>query len=146
MRLLRRREDGYREAVETTMTVNQASDAARTSTGQIVFGLAIALLGVAMLTDQRDGWGIHLPNGWWPVFVILFGVFRLIDPGTTAGRLRSRRFGAWLVSIGLWGLISEQRLVGFEYSTSWPLLIVFAGAAIVWRALEKPAPCRLREN
>jgi hypothetical protein len=146
MRLLSRRKDGYREPVENTMTVKQEPNESRTSIGQIAFGLAIILLGVAMLTDQRDGWGIYLPDGWWPVFVMLFGVFRLIDPGTTGGRQRSRRFGAWLVSVGLWGLISELRLFGFDYSTSWPLLIIFAGAVIVWRALERPAPCRLPEN
>jgi hypothetical protein len=139
-------EDAYREVVENHTDVTQKPNESRTSTGQIAFGLAIALLGVAMLTDERDGWGIYLPDGWWPWFVILFGVFRLIDPGQSGGRPRSRRAGAWLVSIGLWGLVSELRVFGFDYSTSWPLLIIFVGAAIVWRALERPAARRLREN
>jgi hypothetical protein len=43
------------------------------------------------------------------------------------------------VGVGLWGLISETRVFGFGYSTSWPLLVILAGVAIVWRAMEQPA-------
>jgi len=146
MRLHGRGDDAYRELVESGMMTQHAPNQCRSATGQIVFGVALILLGVAMFTDPRDSWGIYLPDGWWPVFVILFGVARLVDPCRVEGRPRSRSFGAWLVAIGLWGLISETRLFGFGYSSSWPLLVTLIGAAIVWRALRAPQPRRLRES
>lgn len=114
--------------------------------GTVLFGLGLALLGIAMLTDPRDGWGIYLPDGWWPVFVILFGIARLVDPGEEEGRPRSRRGGAWILGIGIWGLISETRILGFGYGTSWPLLIIVVGMAIVWKALERPVPDRREQD
>jgi hypothetical protein len=146
MRLRRCRGDAYRELVESGTMTEQAPDPAPRATGQIVFGAAVILLGIAMLTDPREGWGIYLPDGWWPLFVILFGVARLVDPGQSHGRPRSRSSGVWLVSIGIWGLISETRLFGFGYSTSWPLLVILLGAVIVSRALRPPEARRLREN
>jgi hypothetical protein len=44
-----------------------------------------------------------------------------------------------LTAVGVWGLISEARLFGFDYSTSWPLLIIAAGMIMVWRAFEDAA-------
>jgi hypothetical protein len=123
----------------------QAPDQSPRATGRIVFGAAVILLGIAMLTEPREGWGIYLPDGWWPLFVILFGVARLVEPGQSHGRPRSRS-GVWLVSIGIWGLVSETRLFGFGYATSWPLLVILLGAVIVSRALRPPEARRLREN
>jgi hypothetical protein len=121
-----------------------ASGAPARLNGRVFFGIGLALLGIAMLTDPRDHPGIYLPAGWWPVFVILFGMARLVDPGEREGKPRSRRAGAWILGIGIWGLVSETRLLGFGYGTSWPLLVILVGISIVWRALEQPASCRVR--
>ena len=129
----------YRGGVDATPPTHRLN-------GQVLFGLGLALLGIAMLTDPREGWEIYLPDGWWPIFVILFGIARLVDPGEAEGRPRSRRAGAWILAIGIWGLISETRLLGFGYGTSWPLLIVIFGLAIVWKALERPVPDRREQD
>lgn len=121
-----------------------ASGAAGRLNGRVFFGVGLALLGIALLTDRRDPPGLYLPAGWWPVFVILFGLSRLVDPGDRDGQPRSRRGGAWLLGVGIWGLVSETRLLGFGYATSWPLLVVLVGISVVWRALEHPASCRVR--
>lgn len=136
MRLPGGRDAAYRQGVESRAPSHRLN-------GTVLLGLALALLGIAMLTDPRDGWpGIYLPDGWWPAFAILFGVARLVDPGESEGRPRSRRAGAWILGIGIWGLVSETRLFGFGYATSWPLLLIVIGISVVWRALEQPASRR----
>ena len=129
----------YRGAVDATRPAYRLN-------GQVLFGLGLALLGIAMLTDPREGRGIYLPDGWWPIFVILFGIARLVDPGVEEGRPRSRRRGAWILGIGIWGWISETRLFGFGYGASWPLLIIVLGLTIVWKALERPVAGRREQD
>lgn len=119
----------------------EAPDAA--SRKRLVVGAALMLAGVVLMA-LLHGWGGEwlirllraLGRGWWPVVPLTFGLLRIAFPGSDRGRRRPRSGGAWLVLVGVWGLISEFRLFGLSYSTSWPLLIVAAGLVIVWRALE----------
>jgi hypothetical protein len=112
----------------------------RRNNGRVLVGLLIIAAGLIMLAD-RTGWSaIHLSGRFWPLFPIGFGVLRLLDPpASRKGRTRSRRGGAWFIFIGLWFFVNEFHLFGLDYHTSWPLLIVGAGAGMVWRALEHPA-------
>jgi hypothetical protein len=70
----------------------------------------------------------------------------MMVPGEHRGRPRTRRSGFWLLAVGAWGLISESEWFGFDYSTSWPLLIVALGINIVWKSLEAPPGRRLEEH
>lgn len=124
---------------------NQGSDA-----GRIIVGLGLIALG-GLLLVQRNGWmDVDLSGRYlWPFIVLAFGVARFADPGYHAGRRRSRRSGAWLLAIGLWGIVNEFHIAGFDYRTSWPLLIVATGLAVVWRSVEEPergAGRRIREQ
>jgi len=112
----------------------------------VLVGLAIMLVGVALMTDRGDGWNLE-PSGWWPLLLLFLGALRMIDPGLRRGRRRSRRGGLWLLAVGTWGLVSEAELFGLDYSTSWPLLIIAAGLIIAWRAIEgTERPRRIQEN
>ena len=120
----------------------------KADTGRIFLGLLIMLIGLAILGDKTGFDGVHLSGHYWPLILIILGVVKMLNPGECRGRLRSRRGGTWLLFVGCWGLVSELRLFGFDYGTSWPLLIIGAGVGIVWRACEDPAPAahRLGEN
>ena len=63
--------------------------------------------------------------------------------------MQTRRCGAvWLLFLGAWGLVNEHRLLGLHYGHSWPVLLIGAGALIVWRAMDPapPAPVRREPN
>jgi hypothetical protein len=113
--------------------------APRVNNGRILAGIAVILAGLAMLADRTGFGGLHLSGRYWPLILIALGVLRLSDRPGTEGARRSVGSGLWLVYIGLWGLVSEFHLFGFDYRNSWPLLVVGAGVRIVWRALENPA-------
>ena len=117
--------------------------------GRILAGVGIIVFGMLMLWDGNGVPVIRLSGHYWPVILIAFGLVRLIDPPQRAGKRRSRRSGAWLLFLGFWALSNEMQLFGLTYATSWPLLVIGAGAAMVWRAMESGAGTgcrRVREN
>lgn len=103
---------------------------------RVLLGLVFILLGLSMMSYRLDVWEIHLSRHFWPVILVVLGLVKLIDPPLDKHQRRSRRSGMWLIYVGAWGLISEFELFGFDYHTSWPLLIIGAGLNIVWRAFE----------
>jgi hypothetical protein len=125
--------------METVM--NTEMQAPRRNNGRILAGIAVILAGLATLFDRIGLRDLHLSSHYWPLILVTLGVLRLSDRSRPDGSRRSARSGAWLVFVGLWGLISEFRLFGFDYGNSWPLLIIGAGVLIVWRAFESPGAC-----
>jgi hypothetical protein len=108
---------------------------------QVMLGLMVMLLGGMLFFKQLDSWwGFEFNVHIWPFIVIFMGLARLGDPAlATEGRPGAYRPGVWLLLVGFWGLLNEYRLFGFHYGTSWPVLVVFAGFMIVWRAVD-PIP------
>lgn len=127
------------------MTARSGLDESR-DLGRVLLGSAVILIGVAILGERNDWWSIDLGASWWPVVPLLLGLVKFLVPGPSGAHPRSRRSGMWLISIGVWGMISEAELFGLEYSKSWPLLVVALGVNIVWRALEAPPIRRIQER
>lgn len=124
------------------MDVPGQSGGPRLSQVRVVFGLVVMLAGALLLIDRLDWWGVRLPGlehvPLWPWVLVALGLARLSDRSVNAnGCLRGRRSGAWLLFVGLWGLLTEYRLFGFHYGHSWPILLIGAGALLVWRAVEQ---------
>jgi hypothetical protein len=115
--------------------------------GRVFAGLIIIAAGVMLLADRIGISGIHLSGRYWPLLLMAFGFVRLFDPPTRRnGRRRSRWTGVWFIYLGLWGLVSEFHVLGLDYNSSWPLLIVGAGIGMVWRALEDTGNRQCRQT
>ena len=121
--------------------MNTEMQAPGRNNGRILAGIAVILAGLAMLADRIGFRDLHLSSRYWPLILVTLGVLRLSDRVRPDGSRRSARSGVWLVFVGVWGLVSEFGVFGFDYGNSWPLLIIGAGALIVWRAFEKPGAC-----
>jgi hypothetical protein len=114
------------------------TDERRISQARVVFGLVVMLVGALLLLDRLGWWGVRLNVPLWPWVLVALGLARLSDRSTDAhGCLRGRRSAAWLLFIGAWGLLNEYRLFGIHYGHSWPILLIGAGAMVVWRALDQ---------
>ena len=104
-------------------------------------------IGMAILLDRLDAWHLDFSPRLWPTIPLVLGLARMVDgPAQSDGRQPSLRAGSWLVFIGVWGLLNEFRVFGLDYDTSWPLVVIFAGVSIVWRALQGPAAVTHRER
>ena len=44
-----------------------------------------------------------------------------------------------MIYLGLWFFINEFHIMGFWYTSSWPLLVVGVGIGMIWRAIESSA-------
>jgi len=104
------------------------------SRARVVFGLMVILIGSVLLLDRLNWEGFRLNVPLWPCILVLLGLAR-IGERRASGRRGINRSAAWLIFLGAWGFINEYRLWGLTFQTSWPLLIVGAGAIMVWRAV-----------
>jgi cell wall-active antibiotic response 4TMS protein YvqF len=105
--------------------------------GRIVAGVLIGAVGLMLLVDRIRDVDIRVTAHLWPLFLIALGTVRVLDGcASRDGRRSSSRAGVWLVFMGCWALANEFALLGMDYGTSWPLLVVGAGVLVVWRALD----------
>jgi LiaF transmembrane domain len=109
---------------------------------RILAGLIIIVIGLSLLADRVVDWDVRFTSHMWPFILIAIGVVRAVDGAYGAdGRRRRRMPGLWLIYLGSWGVINEFHVFGFNYGTSWPLLVVGAGLMIVGRAMNPHSAC-----
>lgn len=117
------------------------------SQARTVFGLVLMLVGTLLLLDRLDWWGVHLNVPLWPWVLVLLGLARLGDRSPDeSGCRRGSRGAVWLLFLGAWGLVNEYRLFGVHYGHSWPVLLIGAGALVVWRAMDPAPPAPVRRE
>ena len=92
-------------------------------------GLVLVALGIAFLLGDFGG----LVHHWWPMFVVLLGVPKLLNRRTVWA-------GLWLVSLGAWLQIVHLHLFGLSFGNGWPLLLIVVGAGIALRAMFDVVP------
>lgn len=104
--------------------------------GRVIAGLVVIVVGMSLLADRVIDAEFRFTSHMWPLILMAIGTARLLDRAPARPRQRRTRAGLWLLYLGVWGLISEYRLFGFTYATSWPLLVIGAGLMIVWHAVD----------
>ena len=110
-------------------------------TGTLFWGLTLIGVGSIFLVDRLGLADLrHLIRTWWPLWVILMGVSKLLSGNRRGLRYRSRGrswpwSALWVLAIGVWLQIVTLRLFGLTYGSSWPLLLIALGAVIVLRSL-----------
>ena len=98
------------------------------SSGRLIFGVIIIIVGVLFLLDntiESDTFGAI--SQWWPTLLVLLGVWRLI-----ANRFRSLFWPFLLIAIGaLLQLRQLEVIPGIDFGTYWPLIPIAIGIAIL---------------
>jgi len=103
----------------------------------LIAGLLIIAFGVLLLLDQEGIVPISHVLRFWPLILIVPGLVKLFQGRTTEERV----FGAVLVFFGLLFQFSALGFRHFEFSHLWPLIIIVAGAWILYsppRIMHKP--------
>lgn len=94
----------------------------------LIAGLLIIAFGVLLLLDQEGIVPLSHVLRFWPLILIVPGLVKLLQGHTTAERV----FGVVLVFFGLLFLFSSLGFRHFEFSHIWPLIIIAAGAWILY--------------
>lgn len=103
-------------------------------------GVLIIGIGLVSLAERLNVLDVDRAGGGdgWPLVVLAVGAALLVACADRDGRRRPSRAAGWLLAIGTWGVFSEYHVFDLEYSTSWPLLIVYLGIDMVWKSAQAP--------
>jgi predicted membrane protein len=94
----------------------------------LIAGLLIIAFGVLLLLDQEGIVPLSHVLRFWPLILIVPGLVKLLGGRTTEERV----FGVVLVFFGLLFQFSALGFRHFEFSHIWPLIIIAAGAWILY--------------
>lgn len=98
---------------------------------RLVLGLFIVALGVVFFLDQL-GYRVGAVVRWWPLALVVIGALKAWQPRGTPGRT----FGWVLIVLGALLLLDNVTAFELEFALLWPALVVAAGGALVWQALQ----------
>lgn len=99
----------------------------------LVFGLVVIAVGVLFTLDNlnvMDG-GMYLSR-YWPAGLIAIGAAKMVESRVRGSGLMG---GALFAAVGTWLLLDNLRLIEAGFWDFWPVLLVIAGAMIVWQGL-----------
>jgi uncharacterized integral membrane protein len=98
-------------------------------------GLILIAVGVLFLADTLELANFrHLVRDYWPAAIVLFGITKLFARESRGG-------GLTMIAVGSWLQIANLELFGFDWS-SWPLLLIMMGVAIILHAIMDAASPR----
>ena len=107
------------------------SETNRSIPSQVILGVFAIGMGVLFLLDNLDIFEFHRAVAFWPAAFILFGVIKLLDTQSPNGVL----VGSILVGVGVVMTINRLGFMHINMRALWPLIIIFLGAAVVFKAV-----------
>lgn len=105
----------------------------------LALGLILLTLGTIRIMEG----GIDFPRVW-PLFILAIALAHLRHPEPKKDGRQSRAGAIWLLFVAGWGIVTVRHMFGLGYSTSWPLLLIGGGIAIVWGSFGNPNGCANR--
>ncbi len=112
------------------------------SFGRMFFGVVLIALGILFFLSNYGLIYIDHLGRLWPVLLILFGLVKLSEGGAHA----AQGHGLGWIFLGLWFLISMNRMWDLDFHNSWPILIIGWGVSILWRSFYKPTVVQIAEE
>jgi hypothetical protein len=106
------------------------------STGSLIFGSGLALLGVVLLLDNFGVIDADNVLQFWPLILIVFGAVQIARRNDTGGKT----FGMIIGIVGLWLLLNNLDIVSLSLFALWPLLLVGLGILLLVRSSRSDLP------
>lgn len=95
--------------------------------GQIVVGIAAIFFGLLFLLDNMDVVDARIYIHYWPVFLIVFGLARILQSSHGGGRF----FGAIVTLVGILLLLRALGFTEVGFRELWPLILVLIGGSLI---------------
>jgi predicted membrane protein len=102
--------------------------------GPVIGGVVFIVVGTVLLLEKLG----YAPHGFtlqfWPTIFIVIGLVKIVYAG-------GRATGAVLIAAGVLLQLTEMDIIHVNVWDLWPVLIIIAGAAMLWQAIAwKAAP------
>jgi predicted membrane protein len=97
--------------------------------GKLIFGLFVLAVGAVLTLGNIGVIRTEDYLRYWPVFVIVIGLAKLLQPG--GGKI----FGAFLAIFGTLLLLRNLHYIGWSIWGLWPIILILLGLSIVWQAM-----------
>jgi hypothetical protein len=104
---------------------------------QVIFGLAIVLLGLAFLANNLGFGQFRIAFRFWPMVFTALGIAILLEKGTSSSR---KFWGAAFVIGGLWQTAVEAFGLRIYIDDYWPIVLIGLGLLLVMRSLGPKTP------
>ncbi len=98
---------------------------------QLVGGFLLILVGILFTLSNLDIIYIGSIFDFWPLLLIWIGYKNLRFPDEAD----DQKTGIWLLTIGSILLLLNLELFNLGWEEAWPLLLVGAGAVLIWQTL-----------
>lgn len=105
-------------------------------TGRLIVGGLLIFFGLLFTLDNFGMIDAGDVLAYWPVILIVIGVFRVIQPRHPGQRV----FGAVMIALGIFFQLQELGLTSLHFRDLWPVILVFIGGSLVWRAFDRNRP------
>lgn len=111
--------------------MDQIREDKRHARKRIFWGLILVGLGVMFLIERFDFLELAMMWRFWPLVLLMAGLVDVL----TATRWRHIGEGMNQIVIGFWIFACLERLWGFTWSNSWPVLLIGIGVSVVLGAM-----------
>ncbi len=98
---------------------------------KLILGLFLILIGVANTLDYLGYLDARELVRFWPALLIVAGISKLIDPGSSSSRFS----GVLLTAVGALFLSDNLDLFAFDFEALFPLVLALIGLRLVWIGL-----------
>jgi hypothetical protein len=99
-------------------------------TGRMVWGFVVLALGVLWTLDNLGQVDASLVTRWWPILPLMWGILLLTGIN---GRRKTRAGWIW-TGVGFLSILQPLGLAHAGLFDFWPLILVFIGGSLVYRA------------
>lgn len=136
---------------ETDIEIDACESAPRSfKPGAVAGGTILLVVGATLLLDRSGIVATPLRQLIGPLVLISLGALIAAEKGGFVSGYRGRDeagrrtrvrprggpgAGLWMMGIGTWMLVSQIHLWGFDFHTSWPLLVILSGVMLLVRGV-----------
>ncbi len=103
----------------------------RSVPGQVILGVIAIGFGALFLLDNLDIFNFRHFISFWPMVLIVFGAVKIYDSRNQSGLF----VGGALILAGVMMTMHRLGYVYLNWRSVWPVLLIAAGAAIVYKAV-----------
>jgi predicted membrane protein len=98
---------------------------------QVILGVLVIGMGLLFLADNLNIWDFRRSLQFWPMVLIMVGVFKLFDTNSSDGYI----LGCGLILVGVLMVLHRMGIIYFSWRAMWPLILIALGASVLYRAV-----------